>query len=112
MYYQQYPNGYPELEGTTAYFQRVAQNKENQRVYDGVSNYKNVPESFEYTEINGNPALTYFAVHTRGDEVHTEFFIRILGKKNYVTFFVPGRMEDVQAIMPKLKQMAVTVKVP
>lgn len=112
MYYQLYPNGYPEVEGSEAYFRRVAQNKENQRVAGGVTDYKNLPGSFEFTEINGNPAVSYFAAFNRGDEVQTEYFVRILGKKGYVMFFVPGRMEDVQAIMPQLRQMASTVKVP
>lgn len=112
MYYQQYPNGYPELEGTTAYFQRVAQNKENQRISGGVPDYKNVPSSFEYTDINGNPALSYFAVYNRGNETYTEYYIRILGKTKYVMFSSQGKLEDVQKLMPQIKQMAATVKVP
>jgi len=112
MYYQLYPNGYPELEGTEAYFRRVAQNKENQRVASGAADYKNLPGTMDLTEINGNPAMSYVGVFGQGDNVQTEFFVRILGKKGYVMFFVPGRMEDVQAIMPQIKQMAATVKVP
>lgn len=112
MYYQEYPYGYPELEGPEAYLRRVAQNKENQRIAGGATDYKNVPSSFEFTTINGNPALTYFGVYNRGDEVQTELYVRILGKKGYVMFSVPGRMEDVQAIMPKVKEMAASVKVP
>ena len=112
MYYQMYPNGYPELEGSEAYFRRVAQNKENTRVAGGMPDYKNLPGSFEFTEINGNPAVSYYAAYNRGDEVRAEFFVRILGKQGYVMFFVPGRMDDVQAIMPQLKQMAASVKVP
>lgn len=112
MYYQEYPSGFPEAEGPRAYLERVAQNKENQRIAGGMADYKNVPSSFEFTDINGNPALTYFGVFTRGNEVQTELFVRVLGKKGYVMFFVPGRMEDVQAIMPKIREMAASVKVP
>lgn len=112
MYYQLYPNGYPELEGTEAYFRRVAQNKENQRVASGATDYKNLPSTIDLTEINGNPAMSYVGVFGQGEQVKSEFFIRILGKNGYVMFFVPGRMEDVQAIMPQIKQMAATVKVP
>ncbi|MEO7411849.1 MAG: hypothetical protein ABIZ81_00710 [Opitutaceae bacterium] len=112
MYYQMYPNGYPELEGSEAYFRRVAQNKENTRIAGGMPDYKNLPGSFEFTEINGNPAVSYYAAYNRGDEVRAEFYVRILGKQGYVMFSVPGRMDDVQAIMPQLKQMAASVKVP
>ena len=112
MYYQMFPNGYPELEGSEAYFRRVAQNKENQRISGGVTDYKNVPSSFEFTEVNGQPTLSYFAVFSRGAEVQTEYYVRVLGKKGYVMFTVPGRLEDVQKIMPQIKQMAATVKVP
>jgi hypothetical protein len=112
MYYQMYPNGYPDIEGTEAYFRRVAQNKENQRVASGVTDYKIVPNSFEFTQVDGNPTLSYFAVFTQGEEVQTEYFVRVLGKKGYVMFFVPGRLDDVQAIMPQIKQMASTVRVP
>lgn len=112
IYYQEYPYGYPELEGPNAYLQRVAQNKENQRIASGLADYKNVPSSFEFTNINGNPALSYFGVYTRGNDVQTEFFVRVLGKKGYVMITVPGRMEDVQALMPKIKEMAASVKLP
>jgi hypothetical protein len=112
MYYQMYTTGYPEIEGVEAYFQRVAQNKENQRIASGVTDYKNVPSSFEVTQSDGNPVLSYFAVYTRGDVVQTEYFVRVLGTKGYVMFFVPGSLDDVQAIMPQIKKMASTVKVP
>lgn len=100
------------MEGAEAYFRRVAQNKENQRVTGGIADYKNVESSFEFAQLDGNPAVSYFAVFSRGEEVQTEYFVRVLGKKGYVMFFVPGRLEDVQKIMPQIKQMAGTLKVP
>lgn len=112
MYYQMYPNGYPELEGTEAYFRRVAQNKANQRIASGVTDYNNVPSTFEFTQFDGNPAVSYYAVFTRGNDVQAELFVRVLGKKGYVMFFVPGSLEDVKAILPQIKQMASSVKVP
>jgi hypothetical protein len=112
MYYQKYPNGYPELEGVEAYAQRVAQNKENQRITGGLTDYKNVPASFKIEQLDGRSIVSYFAAYTQGDDVRTEYFVRVLGKQGYVMFFVPGKMEDVQAMMPKIDQMAKTVKVP
>ncbi|MEO6567500.1 MAG: hypothetical protein ABIO94_01955 [Opitutaceae bacterium] len=112
MYYQMFPNGYPELEGPEAYFRRVAQNKENQRVAAGETGYKNLPDSFEYRQINGNPSMSYFATFKHGAEIHTEYFTWVLGKKGYVMFFVKGRTTDILAIVPQLTQMAASVRLP
>ena len=57
-------------------------------------------------------AMTYFATFTRGDQVMTEHFIRVLSPRGYVMFFTTGRFEDVKTIMPQLKQAASTVKGP
>lgn len=111
MYYQQYPKGYLQREEAPGWLQRVAQTKEASRIASS-PDYKNVPNSFEFTEINGNPAMSYFAVFTRGGQTHTEYFVRVLGPTKYVMFSTSGPLEDVQKIMPQIKQMAGTVKVP
>ena len=112
MYYQMYPKEVPEPGQAEAYLRNIAEWKENSRISAGLADYKNVPESFAFTDINGNPSLSYFATFTRGNEVMTEYFVRILGKKGYVMFFTQGRLEDVKAIMPPLQKMAGSVKVP
>lgn len=112
MYYQMYPEAGPDLSASEAYLRQIAQSKENSRSGNGTSDYKNVPSSFEFKQIDGRPALSYFAVFSRQDQVMTEYFVRILGEKGYVMFFTTGRLEDVQAIKPQIDQMASTVKVP
>lgn len=97
--------------GANALLKEQAEKKEASRI-GGVPDYKNVPESFHYFDVNGSPAMTYFATFTRGDQVMTEHFIRVLGPGGYTMFFTTGKFEDVKAIMPQLKQTASTVKGP
>ena len=118
MYYKLYtvgappPDGPPAPDATEAFFRATALTKEKLRTGNGLTDYRNVPESFEFTQINGHPALTYFAVFTQGNQVMTEHFIRILGEKGYAMFFTRGPLADVKAIMPQLNQMAATVQLP
>jgi hypothetical protein len=112
MYYKQYVDTPPDPSTAEAYLRRQAQQKEDSRIAAGLTDYKNVPDSFAYIDINGSPALSYFATFTRGDQVMTENFIRVLGPKGYVMFFTSGKLEDVQAILPHLKQMAASLKGP
>jgi hypothetical protein len=112
MYYQRYSEGVPDLGAAEAYLRNLAQKKQDARVAAGLSDYQNVPGSFAYTDTAGRPSLNYFATFTVGNEVMTEYFIRILGQQGYVMFFTQGKFEDVKAIIPQLKQMAGTVKVP
>lgn len=113
MYYRAYRDNeaadrYGNVE---ALMRTMAQKKEESRTGGGFADYKNVPESFAFTEINGNPSLSYFATYTQGNDVKTEYFIRILGPTGYVMFFTTGRLEDVKAAMPQLQKMAGSVKV-
>lgn len=97
--------------GAEALLREQAQKKEASRL-GWAPDYKNVPDSFSFFDVNGSPAMSYFATFTRDDQVMTEHFIRILGPKGYVMFFTQGKFEDVKAIMPQLKQAASTVKGP
>lgn len=97
--------------GAEALLREQAEKKEASRVA-GLADYKNVPDSFSFFDVNGRPAMSYFATFTNNGEVMTEHFIRILGPKGYVMFFTTGRFEDVKALMPQLKQAATTVKGP
>jgi hypothetical protein len=65
-----------------------------------------------FTQVDGHPSLSYFATYTQGDQVHAEYFTRILGDNGYVMFFVRGPAGDVQALIPTVHQMAGTVKAP
>lgn len=97
--------------GAEALLREQAQKKEASRL-GWAPDYKNVPDSFSFFDVNGSPALSYFATFTRDDQIMTEHFIRILGPKGYVMFFTQGKFDDVKAIIPQLKQAASTVKGP
>ncbi len=114
MYYKHYtPEEAAAIRGTgaEAVLREQAQKKEASRVA-GVKDYQNVPESFSFFDVHGSPAMSYFATFTRGEQVMTEHFIRVMGPKGYVMFFTSGKFEDVKAIMPQLKQAASTVRGP
>ena len=112
MYYRLYVDPPPAADMAETYLLTQAQQKEDARIASGRADYKNVPESFAYTDINGSPALSYFATFTQGDQVMTEYFIRVLTPKGYVLFFTTGQLEDVKAIIPQVKQMASSLKGP
>ena len=114
MYYKPYTDEEMLARGNTgaqALLREQAQKKEASRV-TGTPDYQNVPDSFSFFDVTGSPAMTYFATFTRGNEVMTEHFIRVLGPRGYVMFFTTGKFEDVKAIMPQLKQAATSVKGP
>ncbi len=112
MYYKLYVDPPPDASNADAALRTQAQQKESSRIAAGLTDYKNVPESFVTFDVNGSPAISYFATFTQGDQVMTENFIRVLGPKGYVMFFTTGKLEDVQAILPQLKQMAASIKGP
>ena len=114
MYYKPYtPQEAASLvsTGAEALLREQAQKKEASRL-PGAPDYQNVPDSFSFFDVNGSPSMSYFATFTRGDQVMTEHFIRVLSPRGYVMFFTTGRFEDVKVIMPQLKQAASTVKGP
>jgi hypothetical protein len=94
-----------------AYFRDFAVKKEELRMAD-VPDYRNVPESFQFGETDGAPAMSYFATFMDGDKVMTEYFVRILGRSSYVMFFTTGELEAVRPAMPKIQQMAKSVRLP
>ncbi len=112
MYYQMYPKDVPQPGQAEAYLRNIADWKENSRIQAGLTDYKNVPDSFEFSDANGRPTLSYFATFSRGDDTMTEYFVRVLGEKGYVMFFTTGKLEDVKSIMAQVKQTAASVKVP
>jgi hypothetical protein len=114
MYYRGYTEKQAALQGidAAAHFREGAQRKEEERIAAGIADYKNVPESFAFTHVNGQPSLSYFATFTQGGEVMTEYFVRVFNQRGYVMFFTRGRLDDVKAIMPQVQQMAASVKLP
>jgi hypothetical protein len=114
MYYQMFSPSMlkPEPGKIEPYLRDIAVSKERSRIGGGLSDYKNVPESFAFKQIAGRPAASYFAVFSLGSQIMKEYFIRIVGEKGYVMFFVQGPAEDVDAIRVAVDQMAETVKVP
>jgi hypothetical protein len=114
MYYKPYtPKEAASLfsTGAEALLREQAQKKEASRL-PGAADYQNVTDSFSFFDVNGSPAMSYFATFTRGDQIMTEHFIRVLSPRGYVMFFTTGKFEDVKVIMPQLKQAAATVKGP
>lgn len=71
-----------------------------------VLDYRNVPGSFVFFEVMGRPAMAYLATFLGREEDSAEHFIRVLGPKGYVMFFTSGPLEDVEALIPQLMQMA------
>jgi hypothetical protein len=112
MYYQNYTDGPPPFGSSEAFLREQARKKEEQRNPGGVNDYKNDADSFVFREIDGRPTLSYFATFTRGDQVQAEYFMRVLGQRGYVMFFVRGPAKDVQAIIPAVHKAGGTVKVP
>jgi hypothetical protein len=114
MYYQMFSPTMlkPEPGKIEGYLRDIAVSKEGSRIRAGLSDYKNVPESFAFKQIAGRPAASYFAVYTLRGQMMEEYFIRIVGEKGYVMFFVQGPAEDVSAIHTAVDRMAETVKVP
>jgi hypothetical protein len=94
------------------FLRMVAADKEASRVGPAFRDYRNVPESFEFTQIDGNPCMNYFATFLRGDQVMTEYFVRLLGREGYVTFFTIGPLEEVRPMMQQVKAMAQSVRLP
>jgi hypothetical protein len=111
MYYQRYPDGAPAPGDPEALLREQAQQKEAAR-QAGLADYKNDPDSFVFRDVNGHPALSYFATYTARDQVQAEYFTRVLGPNGYVMFFVRGPVNDVKALIPSVFQMSGTVTPP
>lgn len=111
MYYQMYPDG-SRPPTTEAYLRTMAREKETQRLAGGAVDYRNDPDSFVFREIDGRPSLSYFATFTQDNQVMAEYFLRVLGQKGYVMFFVKGPVKDIQAMIPPVQQMGTTVRIP
>lgn len=112
MYYRKFTDTPPDRAYAEAVMRDQARLKEASRTERGMQNYKNDPESFVYREVDGNPSLSYFATYDKGDEVHAEYFMRILGDEGYVMFFVRGPVDDVSEVVTPVHEMGGTVTPP
>jgi RNA polymerase sigma factor (sigma-70 family) len=112
MYYNMYATGAPPPITTEEFLRTSAKKKEEQRIAAGLTDYKNEAESFVFRQVEGRPSLSYFATYTKSDELMAEYFMRIVGQKGYVMFFIQGKAEDVRKSIPTVHQMGATVRVP
>ena len=114
MYYQMFSPSAPKPapDKIEAYLRNNAASKERSRIASGLSDYNNVPESFEFRQIAGRPGASYFAVYSLRGQIMEEYFIRIVGETGYVMFFVQGPAADVSSIRATVDRMAETVQVP
>jgi hypothetical protein len=95
-----------------AHFHYTAGTKAASRVSGGMSDYKNLRESFTFAPINGRPAFRYVANFTVNGKPHYEYFIRILGEKMMVMFFTQGPIAELDILRREVDQMSSTVQVP
>jgi hypothetical protein len=113
LYYQMFSASEPAPAAgdVQAYLRGTADSKEKSRAAV-LGDYKNVPGSLEFRQFGGRPSMSYFAVYTLRGEIMEEYFVRIIGEKGYVMFFVQGPAEDVTALRAEVNRMANTVQVP
>jgi hypothetical protein len=113
LYYQPRSNfDSPQPGQELAHFRYTAGTKEQQRIRSGLSDYRNVEDSFHFSKINGRPAFSYSAVFSRAGQTHFEYFTRVLGEKMMVMFFVQGPIEELDTMRRATDQMAATIQVP
>jgi hypothetical protein len=113
VYYQPRSNfEAPEPGREEAHFRHTAATKAQQRISGGLTDYRNLEDTFTFTLINGRPAFRYVAKFTRNGKPHFEYFTRVLGDELMVMFFVQGPWEELDAIRQACDQMSATVQVP
>lgn len=95
-----------------AHFRHTAGTKAASRVRSGLSDYKNLEDTFTFLQINGRPAFRYVASFTQNGKPQFEYFTRVLGERMMVMFFIMGPLEELPAIRREIDQMSATVQVP
>jgi hypothetical protein len=95
-----------------AHFRYTAGTKAASRVQAGLSDYKNLEDTFTFLRINGRPAFRYVASFTQNGKKHFEYFTRVLGEQMMVMFFTMGPQEELDTIRREIDQMSATVQVP
>ena len=111
LYYQRFSATSPRPSDFEAWFRESARKKEESRA-QGVKDYRNMPETFSFKTIAGQPSGSYLATFTLGGHQMVEHFVRVAGPTAYVMFFTQGPAEEVAAIRAEIERMAETVRIP
>lgn len=113
LYYQPTTNfGRPAAGQEEAHFRYTAGTKAASRVQAGLRDYKNLENTFTFTQINGRPAFRYFAQFTREGKPQFEYFVRVIGEKMMVMFFTMGPITELEIMAREVDEMSATVLVP
>lgn len=113
LYYQPTSNFEAPAPGQEeAHFRHTAGTKAASRVQAGLQDYRNLPETFTFLQINGRPAFRYVAKFTQNGKKHYEYFTRVLGEQMMVMFFTMGPWEELETIRREIDRMSATVQVP
>lgn len=113
LYYQPTSNFAAPAPGQEeAHFRYTAGTKAASRVQAGLSDYRNLEDTFTFLQINGRPAFRYGASFTQNGKPQFEYFTRVLGEKMMVMFFTMGPVEELEIIRREVDQMSATVQVP
>jgi hypothetical protein len=113
LYYQPRSNfDSPAPDKVEAHFRYTAGTKAQQRINSGLSDYRNIEETFEPTQINGRPGFRYMASYTRNGKIYLEYFIRVLGDTMMAMFFVQAPADEMDIVRREVDQMAATIHVP
>lgn len=78
----------------------------------GLSDYRNIEDTFERIAINGRPAFRYTAAYTRQGQVYLEYFVRVLGEKTMAMFFIEAPADEMAGVRREVDQMAATIQMP
>ena len=111
LYYQLFSATSPRPSDFEAWFRESARKKAESRS-QGAKDYQNVPETFLFKTIAGQPSCSYLATFTIGGRKMAEHFVRIAGQTAYVMFFTQGSAEEVEAVRAEIERMAETVRIP
>ncbi|MEO5958166.1 MAG: hypothetical protein ABIR80_03545, partial [Opitutaceae bacterium] len=117
MYYAMFHSGMPApaADEVNPWFRMMAAKKEESRQKGGelFPDYTNNIDSLDITQIAGRPAMIYTAsFKIKNDQPMLEHFLWVLGEKSFVMFFTRGFPKNVQAIIPKIKEMASSLTIP
>lgn len=102
----------PEPGQEEAHFRLTAGTKAASRVASGLRDYKNLEDTFDFTKLNGRPAVRYVASFTLNGKKQYEYFIRVLGDRMMVMFFTQGPAEELEVVREEIDKMSASVVVP
>jgi hypothetical protein len=96
-----------------SWLRKEAERKVDQRVkQQGLADYANRPESFQYRTIGGRAALSWMADYTSDGGKWTEYLTAILSENGLVLFFLSAPADKIDLVMPKYGKMIETLRMP